>query len=88
MKERKWSQWYVIFGDVTVVNTVYNICAESFADKLFLYSTQLDIDQALQVMKYEDIAWTIYRFRYINFSVHLLPINPFFNKKKSLVNNG
>lgn len=63
MKERKWSQWYVIFGDVTVVNTVYNIYAESFADKLFLYSTQLDIDQALQVMKYEDIAWTIYHFR-------------------------
>lgn len=63
MKERKWSQWYVIFGDVTVVNTVYNIYAESFADKLFLYSTQLDIDQAVQVMKYEDIAWTIYRFR-------------------------
>lgn len=63
MKERKWSQWYVIFGDVTVVNTVYNIYAESFADKLFLYSTQLDIDQAKQVMKYEDIAWTIYRFR-------------------------
>lgn len=86
MKERKWSQWYVNFGDVTVVNTVYNICAESFADKLFLYSTQLDIDQALQVMKYEDIAWTIYRFRYINFSVHLLPINPFYNKQ-SLVSN-
>lgn len=63
MKERKWSQWYVIFGDVTVVNTVYNIYAESFADKLFLYSTQLDIDQAVQVMKYEDIAWTIYHFR-------------------------
>lgn len=63
MKERKWSQWYVIFGDVTVVNTVYDIYAESFADKLFLYSTQLDIDQAVQVMKYEDIAWTIYRFR-------------------------
>lgn len=63
MKERKWSQWYVIFSDVTVVNTVYNIYAESFADKLFLYSTQLDIDQAVQVMKYEDIAWTIYRFR-------------------------
>lgn len=63
MKERKWSQWYVIFGDVTVVNTVYNIYAESFADKLFLYSTQLDIDQAVQVMKYEDIAWTIYLFR-------------------------
>lgn len=63
MKKRKWSQWYVIFGDVTVVNTVYNIYAESFADKLFLYSTQLDIDQAVQVMKYEDIAWTIYRFR-------------------------
>lgn len=86
MKERKWSQWYVILGDVTVVNTVYNICAESFADKLFLYSTQLDIDQALQVMKYEDIAWTINRFRYINFSVHLLPINPFYNKQ-SLVSN-
>lgn len=86
MKERKWSQWYVIFGDVTVVNTVYNIYAESFADKLFLYSTQLDIDQAVQVMKYEDIAWTIYRFRYINFSVHLLPINPFYNKQ-SLVSN-
>lgn len=63
MKERKWSQWYVIFGYVTVVNTVYNIYAESFADKLFLYSTQLDIDQAVQVMKYEDIAWTIYHFR-------------------------
>lgn len=63
MKERKWSQWYVIFGDVTVVNTVYNIYAESFADKLFLYSTQLDIDQAVQVMKYEDIAWTIYHLR-------------------------
>lgn len=63
MKERKWSQWYVIFGDVTVVNTVYDIYAESFADKLFLYSTQLDIDQAVQVMKYEDIAWTIYHFR-------------------------
>lgn len=63
MKERKWSQRYVIFGDVTVVNTVYNIYAESFADKLFLYSTQLDIDQAVQVMKYEDIAWTIYHFR-------------------------
>lgn len=63
MKERKWSQWYVIFSDVTVVNTVYNIYAESFADKLFLYSTQLDIDQAVQVMKYEDIAWTIYHFR-------------------------
>lgn len=86
MKERKWSQWYVIFGDVTVVNTVYNIYAESFADKLFLYSTQLDIDQAVQVMKYEDIAWSIYRFRYINFSVHLLPINPFYNKQ-SLVSN-
>lgn len=63
MKERKWSQWYVIVGDVTVVNTVYNIYAESFADKLFLYSIQLDIDQAVQVMKYEDIAWTIYHFR-------------------------
>lgn len=63
MKKRKWSQWYVIFGDVTVVNTVYNIYTESFADKLFLYSTQLDIDQAVQVMKYEDIAWTIYHFR-------------------------
>lgn len=63
MKERKWSQWYVIVGDVTVVYTVYNIYAESFADKLFLYSTQLDIDQAVQVMKYEDIAWTIYHFR-------------------------
>lgn len=63
MKERKWSQWYVIFGDVTVVNTVYNIYAESFADKLFLYSTQLDIDQAVQVVKYEDTAWTIYHFR-------------------------
>lgn len=86
MKERKWSQWYVIFGYVTVVNTVYNIYAESFADKLFLYSTQLDIDQAVQVMKYEDIAWSIYRFRYINFSVHLLPINPFYNKQ-SLVSN-
>lgn len=63
MKERKWSQWYVNFGDVTVVNTVYDIYAESFADNLFLYSTQLDIDQAVQVMKYEDIAWTIYRSR-------------------------
>lgn len=63
MKERKWSQWYVNFGDVTVVNTVYDIYAESFAYKLFLYSTQLDIDQAVQVMKYEDIAWTIYRSR-------------------------
>lgn len=33
-------------------------------DKLFLYSTQLDIDQAVQVMKYEDIAWTIYMYRF------------------------
>lgn len=25
---------------------------------VLLYSTQLDIDQAVQIMKYEDIAWS------------------------------
>lgn len=85
-KENDYSYTYMLFLVMQLWWIWMNINAECIVDKLFLYSTQLDIDQALQVMKYEDIAWSIYRFRYINFSVHLLPINPFYNKQ-SLVSN-
>lgn len=39
-----------------VVYIVFKNAIRRIADKLFLYSTQLDIDQGVQVLKYEDIA--------------------------------